>query len=97
MIGPEAEQVFVLAINWDTLSDGNEFFHTFQSFAQAENGDTAIKRSDGDARKWWISREQTVFLENGADSSLLIIADEESLIQKVLPVLNISSQISEIG
>ncbi|MCH7745450.1 MAG: hypothetical protein IIC84_05175, partial [Chloroflexi bacterium] len=88
LTGPEAERMLVLQINWDTPEDGDEFIEAYQAFIESKTQGQATTLSDGPSRQWWITPDQTVFLASAESSTLLIIADDQSFVQRVLPLLS---------
>lgn len=87
LTGPEAERMLVLQINWDTPEDGDEFIEAYQAFAESKTQGQATTLSDSPSRQWWITSDQTVFLGSASSSTLLIIADDQSIVQRILPLL----------
>ena len=87
LTGHEAERMLVLQINWDTPEDGDDFIEAYQAFAESKTQGQATTLSDDPSRRWWITSEQTVFLGSADSSTLLIIADDQSFVQRVLPLL----------
>ena len=84
LLGPEAERLLALLINWDTPEDSADFFRAYQEFAGTKTGEEAAILPEGPYQTRWITPEVTLFIRQDEGSTLLIIADDETLIEKAL-------------
>ena len=84
LLGPGGEGVFTLLIDWDTQDDAAEFFGAYQQYADAMTEGMTVSRIQRDSQQWWVTPNRTTYLQSNGSSTLLIIADDESLVRQVI-------------
>ncbi|MDA0770588.1 MAG: hypothetical protein BZY79_03495 [SAR202 cluster bacterium Casp-Chloro-G4] len=87
LIGPEAERLLVLSINWDSIFDATEFEEAHSEFASVDYGGPAAPTSDG--RRMWSGNQGATLMKSEPKSTLLVMGDSEALVQRALSALGI--------
>lgn len=79
----EGREVFVLHSVWDSIADAREFFDAYITFVENKSGGNWSLFSQESGKRWWKAEGLSVYLEQGGDEVLLIIAPDEDIAEVV--------------
>lgn len=84
LLGPEGQSVLVLRVDWDSDKDQFEFVEAYRESIDASLAELEFEKIGEEPETRWITDEETVLIRSGQSSSLILIADSDELVTRVV-------------